>query len=183
MRHLTVIICNLPSRRGSHLTPIEWVFTITSVGLGTYLVEVLKELGKRSTQEVLDWLAAAKKRRTGPDVRAVALMDFKADSITVNVDAATRLQSAGKDVNRVVIVLLVNEVFPACQTVDDQKVLSVALSSSFSAAKTVLVELGLPDDDADELAAAIVLEVSRAIEQYLEARGRGDHNDPAIDHR
>jgi hypothetical protein len=131
----------------------------------------------------LDWLAAAKKQRAGPDVRATAFIDFKTQSIALDVDAATRLQSAGKDANRLVIGLLVNEVFPTCQTIDDQKILRVALSSSFSAAKTSLVELGLPDDDADELAAAIVVEVSRAIEQHLEARVRGDHSDPAIDHR
>jgi hypothetical protein len=165
---------------GSHLTPIEWVFTITSVGLGTYLVEFLKELGKRSAQGVVAWLAEARKRREGPDPQAAAYYNAKEDRFTFRFDIAARQELAGKDANRLVIDLLMNEVFPTCQFVDPE-VRRAALSSSFRKAEIALVELGLPDDDADELVAVIAVEVSRALEQYLEARSRGDHSDPSFD--
>jgi len=60
-----------PFDEATNLTPIDWVLTISSVGLGAFLLSFLKQLGKKSADEVL---ATLKKIREAPHPKEAETM-------------------------------------------------------------------------------------------------------------
>ena len=121
----------------TYLTPIEWLYTITSVALGAYLLSFLRELGKKTADEFVEYtkkLRASKSNET---------------------------QSA------LVVELFALEVIPAAQSLSDAAKIDRVLDVASTDLEAALLELGFPNETIEVLMPKLLEEVRDALTPEL----------------